>query len=76
MGRTYGRTMYWIWLENEMVRVRLCPGAIVIKNVAYPTFYLDFQKGCFTIDPRALAKTKKIALENKEEMEKYEIHSV
>ncbi len=76
MGRTYGRTMYWIWIENTLKRVQLCPGVLIIKKVAHITCFIQGTSDCFYIDPRALAQTKKIALDNKEEMKKYAIHNI
>lgn len=76
MGRTYGRTMYWIYIDGILTRIRLMPGAVVENNIAYPTFPLDNHKGVYTIDARGMAKTKKIAIERQEEMQKYAIRNL
>lgn len=76
MGRTYGRTLYWCWKNKYLKRVTIMTGVIIENKVALCVFNLKENGKIYAIDPRGLAKTKKIALENQNSMEKYAIRNI
>ena len=51
-------------------------GVIIENKVALCVFNLKENGKIYAIDPRGLAKTKKIALENQNSMEKYAIRNI
>lgn len=60
MGKTYGRTHYWIWNSGYLHRIICYPGGMIKNSIAYVFFSFKDKPeyGHFYIDNKALAKTK------------------
>ena len=60
MGKTYGRTHYWIWNSGYLHRVRCLPAERTKDGVEYQLFIFKEKPnhGMFYIQVEALAKTK------------------